>query len=202
MASRPDTDDYRSLLLADAPMIDLRAPVEFARGAFPGAHSLPLMSDEERAEVGICYKAHGQQAAIDLGHRLVAGAERERRMAAWLDFAQRHPRGYLYCFRGGLRSQTVQRWMREAGVDYPLILGGYKAMRRFLLDEFDRSLERADLVLVAGRTGTGKTRVIEALPRAVDLEGPGPPSRIDLRTAAGAAAVPRSILRTPWPSPS
>ncbi|RLQ23579.1 tRNA 2-selenouridine(34) synthase MnmH [Seongchinamella sediminis] len=171
MPARPDTQDYRALFLADAPMMDMRAPLEFAKGAFPGATSLPLMSDEERARVGTCYKQQGQQAAIELGHSIVSGATRDERLAAWCDFAREHPDGYLYCFRGGLRSQTVQQWLRDEGIDYPLVRGGYKAMRRFLIDELERSVAQASLVLISGKTGTGKTRVIQGIARAVDLEG-------------------------------
>ncbi len=171
MSRRPDTDDYRQLFLSDTPMMDMRSPGEFAQGAFPCARSLPLMSNEERAEVGICYKQRGQQAAIELGHQLVSGATRAERLAAWCEFARANPTGYLYCFRGGLRSQTVQRWLAAEGIHYPLVLGGYKAMRRFLIDELARSVVAADIVLVSGKTGTGKTRVIQALPRSVDLEG-------------------------------
>ncbi|MEH6589253.1 MAG: tRNA 2-selenouridine(34) synthase MnmH [Halioglobus sp.] len=171
MAHRADSDDYRSLLLTDTPMMDMRAPTEFSHGAFPSAHSLPLMSDIERAKVGTCYKKQGQQAAIELGHQLVAGDERARRVEAWAKFARKYPEGYLYCFRGGLRSQTVQQWLRDEGIDYPLINGGYKAMRQFLLQELERSAASADIVLIAGKTGTGKTRVISQLSAAVDLEG-------------------------------
>ncbi len=171
MAQRPDTQNYRSLFLNGTPLMDMRAPAEFSQGAFPGVLSLPLMSDDERAEVGICYKAQGQPAAIALGNKLVSGGLRDQRMAQWSEFAQAHPQGYLYCFRGGLRSQTVQQWLRDTGIDYPLVTGGYKAMRRFLLDELQRSIELADIVLIAGKTGTGKTRVIEQLSRSVDLEG-------------------------------
>lgn len=152
-------------------MMDMRAPTEFAQGAFPCAHSLPLMSDDERAEVGICYKENGQTAAIELGNTIVSGALREQRMQAWSEFARNNPDGYLYCFRGGLRSQTVQQWLRDAGIDYPLIKGGYKAMRQFLLGELQRSVECAEFILIAGKTGTGKTRVIEQLDRCADLEG-------------------------------
>jgi tRNA 2-selenouridine synthase len=171
MAHRADSDDYRSLLLSDTPMMDMRAPTEFSQGAFPSAHSLPLMTDIEREEVGTCYKQHGQQAAIELGHTLVAGAVREQRLQDWSAFARNYPDGYLYCFRGGLRSQTVQQWLRDAGIDYPLIKGGYKAMRQFLLQELERSVAAADLILIAGKTGTGKTRVIDQLSAAADLEG-------------------------------
>ncbi|MFT5709618.1 MAG: tRNA 2-selenouridine synthase [Halioglobus sp.] len=166
-----DTNNYRALFLNDTPTMDMRAPTEFAQGAFPCAHSLPLMSDEERAEVGLCYKKKGQAAAIALGNTLVSGALREQRMQAWSEFAQNNPAGYLYCFRGGLRSQTVQQWLRDVGIDYPLIEGGYKAMRQFLLDELQRSVGRAEFILIAGKTGTGKTRVIEQLKRCADLEG-------------------------------
>lgn len=202
MPERLDTADYRALFLSNAPMVDLRSPGEFAQGAFPGAHSLPLMTDQERAEVGTCYKRSGQQAAIELGHRLVCGHTRAERLARWADFARSHPDGYLYCFRGGLRSQTVQQWLREAGIPYPLVRGGYKAMRRFLLDELERSLATADIVLISGKTGSGKTRVITRLARSVDLEAlaghrgstfgqlPQPqPSQIDFENAVSIALL-------------
>jgi tRNA 2-selenouridine synthase len=129
------------------------------------------MTDEERAQVGIRYKQRGQEAAIELGRELVAGDLKAERLARWCEFARQYPQGYLYCFRGGLRSQTVRQWLREEGIHFPLVKGGYKAMRRFLLDELERSLAWADLVLISGKTGTGKTRVIARLERSVDLEG-------------------------------
>lgn len=168
---RADTADYARVLFGGAPLLDTRAPVEFARGAFPGAVNLPLMTDEERAAVGTCYKERGQAAAIELGHRLVSGAVKYDRVSAWAEFARRNPDGYLYCFRGGLRSQIVQEWLAERGVAYPRIDGGYKAMRRFLLDSLEATIANAELLLVAGATGTGKTRVLADLPRSVDLEG-------------------------------
>ena len=137
MSERPDTDDYRALFLSPVPMMDMRAPAEFTRGAFPSALSLPLMSDEEHAQVGICYKQRGQKAAIALGHQLVSGELKVQRLEQWVGFTREHPLGYLYCFRGGLRSQTVQHWLHQEGIDYPLIIGGYKAMRRFLLEELE-----------------------------------------------------------------
>jgi tRNA 2-selenouridine synthase len=169
--TRPDIDQLQQLFIQPTPLLDTRAPIEFAAGAFPDAVNLPLMTDSEREQVGICYKQKGQASAIELGHRLVSGAERDARMEAWRDFARLHPEGYLYCFRGGLRSRTVQQWLSEAGCDYPLVIGGYKAMRRYLLDALDRSVSQSHIVLVGGATGSGKTRVVEQLGSAVDLEG-------------------------------
>ncbi|MCF7203478.1 tRNA 2-selenouridine(34) synthase MnmH [Pseudomonas oligotrophica] len=168
---RPDTDDYRALFLNDVPMMDARAPVEFAKGAFPGVVNLPLMDDAERQKVGTCYKQHGQQAALEMGHRLVSGQVKEARLQAWTQFAERHPQGYLYCFRGGLRSQIVQQWLREAGIDYPRVVGGYKAMRQFLIDTLEQAVAECGFVLVGGMTGTGKTEVLAQLDNSVDLEG-------------------------------
>ena len=127
--------DFRHIFLNDVPMMDVRAPVEFGQGAFPGVVNHPLMNDDERQQVGTCYKQKGQDAAIALGHQLVSGATKQQRIEAWAGFAQAQPQGVLYCFRGGLRSQIVQQWLKsEAGISYPRVVGGYKAMRTFLID--------------------------------------------------------------------
>ncbi|MFK8332927.1 tRNA 2-selenouridine(34) synthase MnmH [Pseudomonas sp. BJa5] len=169
---RDNSSDYRQLFLNDVPMMDMRAPVEFARGAFPAAINLPLMNDLERQKVGTCYKQHGQQAAIVLGHELVNGRSKDERIAGWAAFARANPEGYLYCFRGGLRSQIVQQWLREeAGIHYPKVVGGYKAMRNFLLQTTQGAVDECSFVLVGGLTGTGKTELLHTLDNALDLEG-------------------------------
>lgn len=169
---RADSSNYRDILLKDLPLMDARAPVEFRKGAFPTAVNLPLMNDIERQKVGTCYKQHGQQAAIELGHRLVGGAVKEERLRAWAAFARANPEGYLYCFRGGLRSQIVQQWLKtEAGIEYPRVVGGYKALRSFLIDTTEQAVAQCNFVILGGYTGTGKTEVLARLPNALDLEG-------------------------------
>ena len=59
---RDNTEDFRSLFLNDVPLMDVRAPVEFDKGAFPQSVNLPLMVDVERQKVGTMYKQQGQQA--------------------------------------------------------------------------------------------------------------------------------------------
>lgn len=166
-----DITDLGRLLLQGTPLLDVRAPVEFAKGAFPTATNIPLLNDDERHRIGICYSRNGQDAAIELGHELVSGEVRAGRMQQWQQWCEANPDGVIYCFRGGLRSRTVQQWLAEAGIERPLVRGGYKAMRRFLLESFQQQLSRQPLIILAGRTGTGKTRVIEMLDNAVDLEG-------------------------------
>ncbi len=168
---REDTDDYRSLFLNDIPMMDVRAPVEYAHGAFPHTVNIPILNNDERHKIGICYKEKGQEAAIELGFQLVTEQMKAERVAQWTEFARAHPEGYLYCFRGGLRSRKTQHFMAEADVHYPLIKGGYKAMRRFLLDNLESVIDSSRFALIAGRTGSGKTRVIHAIDNTVDLEG-------------------------------
>jgi tRNA 2-selenouridine synthase len=97
-------------------------------------------------------------------------------MEGWAKFAQRHSHdGYLYCFRGGLRSHTIQTWIeKETGIHLPLVIGGYKAMRRFLIEELNRSLDPkvTNLIRVCGPTGSSKTKLLLQIPdTSIDLEG-------------------------------
>lgn len=162
---------YRSLLQDNIPLLDVRAPIEFIKGAFPLASNLPLLDDDERRRVGTAYKQHGQQAAIELGHRLVCGEVKEQRVAAWKAWHQAHPQGWLYCFRGGLRSQITQQWLADAGVRIPRVPGGYKALRQFLIETIDTVSEAREFVVVAGPTGSGKTALLHSLAASADLEG-------------------------------
>ena len=81
----------RNALCRDTPMIDVRAPVEFAQTALPAAQNLPILSDDEREQVGICYKNEGQAAATALGHQLVSGETKTRRIQGWVSFFEKSP---------------------------------------------------------------------------------------------------------------
>jgi tRNA 2-selenouridine synthase len=172
--SLPLVNNYRQLLLDDCPMIDVRAPIEFASGALPYAENLPLMIDDERHEVGICYKQQGQQAAIELGHKLVNGDIKAQRIKAWQDFMAANPKAVLYCARGGLRSQLSQEWLVAAGVECPKVEGGYKSLRGFLfnyLNDYCQGNKNNKFIILSGMTGTGKTDIIQGFANAIDLEG-------------------------------
>lgn len=165
-------EDFTQLFIGDIPLIDTRAPIEFDQGAFPYTTSLPLMSDKERELVGTCYKNKGQDKAIELGHELVQGEVKQARLDAWIEFIKNNPDGALYCFRGGMRSQITQEWIYKAtGINYPRIKGGYKALRRFLIDETDRIMDQITPVVIGGQTGCGKTLLLGKLKDTIDLEG-------------------------------
>ena len=172
-----EIDDLESLFLHDVPLIDTRAPAEFSKGSLPLATNLPLMIDEEREAVGICYQQQGQAAAMRLGHELVSGSVKDERLSQWIRFSQQHPHGALFCFRGGLRSEITQSWLEEHGIRYPRIRGGYKAMRRWLIDAVERTCTHTSILLFGGKTGSAKTRVLNEgflgnpIKGSIDLEG-------------------------------
>lgn len=164
------TGDFAALFSSGRPLLDVRAEIEFEKGAIPGSVNVPILSTKEREQVGTCYKHSGQEAAVALGRKLVSGEIREARVRRWVEFAKRNPDGALYCFRGGLRSKIAQDWLNEAGVSYPRVAGGYKALRQFLIGSLERSVADSDFVVVGGRTGSGKTAALMRAPARIDLE--------------------------------
>jgi tRNA 2-selenouridine synthase len=165
---------FAEIFLKDTPIIDVRAPVEFAQGSLPGAVNLPIMNNDERAAVGTTYKQTGREQAMALGHELVSGEVREERLQKWADHIKQHPEAVIYCFRGGLRSQITQRWLAERGVHRPLIMGGYKAVRHFLREQIDTFSQQNNLLILSGPTGSAKTHLLKQSQNSypnLDLEG-------------------------------
>lgn len=172
----PTTADFNAIALAQTPLIDVRAPIEFNKGAIPNAVNLPLMLDDERHQVGECYQTQGQAQAIALGHQLVDGDIRQQRIAAWQAFIMQQPQAMLYCFRGGLRSRISQAWLAETGIDVVRLAGGYKAFRQYLINSLEQTAQQLysnqlQAWVIAGRTGSGKTQLLNRLAVSVDLEG-------------------------------
>jgi len=167
----PLIDDFRSIVIDDIPLMDARAPIEFAKGAFPNSINLPLMNDQERHEVGICYKKKGNQKAVELGHSLVSGEVKKARVDAYLSHLEQYPHSYLYCFRGGQRSAIMQQWLADEGVVVPRLEGGYKAFRTYLMEQTIKLGCNSKVVVLGGRTGSGKTILLNRLQNSIDLEG-------------------------------
>lgn len=156
---------------AERPLLDVRSPGEYAQGHIPGAVSFPLFSDEERAAVGTAYKQQGKDPAFILGLQIVGP-----KMAEFVQKARKAAPGYkvaLHCWRGGQRSGSMAWLLRQAGFDVALLEGGYKRYRHFVLHGFEHLPYR--FVVLGGRTGTGKTRILKKIGEAgeqiIDLEG-------------------------------
>lgn len=155
-------------------IIDVRAPTEFAEDHLPGAISLPVLDDDERARVGTIYKQVSPFTARKLGAALVA-----KNAAAHLTgpLADR-PGGWrplVYCWRGGQRSGSFAIILSQVGWRVETLVGGYKTWRGLVVREVYDTPVRAPLVVLDGNTGSAKTEVLNLLPRfgvqVIDLEG-------------------------------
>jgi len=155
-------------------VIDVRSPSEFAEDHIPGAISLPVLSDDERARVGTIYKQVSAFDARKLGAALVA-----RNAALHLEGPlSGKPGGWrplVYCWRGGQRSGSFAAILREIGWRVDTIAGGYKTWRRLVLAAMHAPALPHRMILLDGFAGTAKTALLPRLAalgvQVVDLEG-------------------------------
>ncbi len=164
--------NFKQLVLDRRPLIDVRAPIEFERGAFETSVNIPIMNDEERKMVGIVYKHKGEEEATELGLGLVSGINKEDKLNRWYDMLKKCPDAMLYCFRGGSRSAFAQKWIKEAfDLDVPRIEGGYKYFRSFTIRSLLPENINVKPIVLGGYTGSGKTILLKKFGNFVDLEG-------------------------------
>jgi len=162
-----------ALKRTDVVYIDLRSPDEFAQASIPGALNIPLFDDSQRRELGLIYRACGEEKARRAALKLVspnlpALVDEIERVAG-----ERIP--LLYCWRGGLRSLSVYQIMHLAGAPVLRLKGGYRAFRRYVHRRLNDYRLNSKLLVLHGLTGVGKTAIISELLRrglpALDLEG-------------------------------
>lgn len=167
----PEKLPLPSFLSQPGPMLDVRSPSEFLQGHIPGSLSLPLFSDQERAEVGTIYKQKGQEPAVDLALQLV-GPKLHALVQTGKKILGKEP-GRILCWRGGMRSGFMARLFESIGYTTSTLQGGYKSFRRFAL-QLMSDLPPAKLYVIGGLTGSGKTAVLRALKnrgeQVLDLE--------------------------------
>ena len=143
-------------------IIDARTPAEYAQDHIPGARNLPALGDEERVRVGTLYKQVSPFEARKLGAVLVARNVAAHVEAHCLD-KPRSWRPLVYCWRGGKRSGAFTHILREIGWDAQRLQGGYKAWRRHVVEQLADLPARFAFRVVSGATGSGKSRLLEAL---------------------------------------
>lgn len=153
-------------------VVDVRSPAEFAEDHLPGAVNWPVLDDEERRIVGTLY-ATSPFEARKLGAALVA-RNIARHIESHMDELPKTWRPIVYCWRGGQRSGAMNWFLGQIGFRSRQMTGGYKAYRaevRQLLETLPAAL---DLRVLCGRTGSGKTRLLQALAaegaQVLDLE--------------------------------
>lgn len=150
-------------------VIDVRSPIEFKKGHMPGAINIPLFDDLERAEIGTLYKLKGKEDAVMRGLEIVSP-----KLTNFINEAKKNTQNksvLIYCFRGGMRSNSFGWLMNTAGLDAVIMQGGYKAYRNHVLKQFEKEYK---LLLLGGATGSGKTAILKYLRKEIpiiDLEG-------------------------------
>ncbi len=152
-------------------LLDVRSPKEYQEGHIINAISLPLFSDEERAKVGTIYKNSGSYDALLSGLDIV-GPKMKGFVTKARELAGNKPI-FVYCWRGGKRSESIDWLLSLAGFDVNKIEGGYKAIRNFMLKEYSNNPN--NLLILSGATGSGKTKILHSLrekgEQIIDLEG-------------------------------
>ncbi len=174
---RKELEKFSSL---KGPLIDVRSPGEYYKGHMPNSINIPLFDNDERSIIGSIYKKEGREKAVIEGLKFF-----EKKMELLLDNLFMSIDSYktipnknneffirIYCSRGGMRSQSIA-WLLDKYKLNPITLkGGYKIYRRWVLDSFSKKL---NIVVIGGKTGTGKTRLLSLLEKykyqTIDLEG-------------------------------
>ena len=160
-------------------IIDVRSPGEFLHAHIPGAFSLPLFDNDQRATVGTTYKKNSREDAIKIalpmfGDKMLNMVETVEKWVA--DFQEKNdekkPIIYVHCWRGGMRSAAVAWLLDLYGFKVTQLIGGYKAYRNWVIAQYSFTY---NLKVVGGHTGSGKTEILYALKEKgeniIDLEG-------------------------------
>jgi len=170
-------DQFLKLSLEN-PVLDVRSPAEFSHAHIPGAFSVPLFTDEQRAVVGTAYVQESRMVAVN--HGLNFFSERMKIIPEevtniindWQKEKGLVPENILiHCWRGGMRSETVAWLLSLFGFKIYVLEGGYKSFRTWSLAQFEK---KYSLKILGGYTGSGKTEVLKELRRKgkliIDLE--------------------------------
>jgi len=170
MASGKITVERFLKLGESIPICDVRSPSEFNAGHIPAAVSIPLFNDTERETIGIIYKMEGRIPAIVEGLRQSAHS-----MSLKLEEALRiagNGKLLVYCWRGGMRSETMA-WLFSLGdIETEVLEGGYKSYRHYILNFLS---EKRKMIVLGGLTGSSKSHILRHIETSgkqiVDLEG-------------------------------
>lgn len=164
-------------------IIDARTEAEYAEDHLPDAVNWPTLNNAQRIEVGTTYKQINAFEAKKRGAAMaainIAGHIHNHVMDKPRDW-----KPLTYCWRGGKRSGSLSLILSEIGFKVTIIDGGYKAFRAAIVEDIPRLAERLDFRVVCGPTGSGKTRLLQALTDLPLKEGQPAPQVLDLEALA------------------
>ena len=153
-------------------IIDVRSPGEFATDHVPGAVNLYVLSDQQHETVGRTYKKSPFEAKKLGASYVLSNISMHLEQSLRHKSKEFHP--LFYCARGGQRSKSFATICAEVGWQCSILEGGYKRYRSQVLSNLETLSEKLKIIIISGRTGTGKTRILEELSRRgeniIDLE--------------------------------
>lgn len=153
--------------------IDVRSPAEHEESTIPGSVNIPVFSNQERKNIGTIYQKESPARARMRGVEILSP-----KIPSILKKIKQYKKKYnyviIFCSRGNLRSKSVVRFCELAGFKVYQLNGGYKAYRRFILDELENYQLESKLLVIHGFTGVGKTDLLHQLKdkgvNIIDLE--------------------------------
>ncbi len=156
-----------ALALPNALFIDVRTPKEYHEDHLLGAVNVPLLSNEERHEIGIIYKQQCREKAIEKGMELFPS-----KIPSIYHAVKDHEDKIIvvYCARGGMRSKIIASLLDSIGFKVLQAEGGYKSFRHYILDQLNNFKLKPRIICLYGLTCTGKTKLLEHLPNSLNLE--------------------------------
>ncbi len=150
--------------------VDVRSPKEFEEDTIPGAFNIPLFLDDERAIIGKTYKQESKEKAIKLGVDFFSARLKEI-FSQYSELSLKHKKSIvIFCWRGGMRSESIYSLLKSLGFNVMKLDGGYKDYRQFVREEL-QNVNLPNSLVLFGLTGSGKTEVIKQLNNGLDLEG-------------------------------
>lgn len=160
-----------ALALEDPQFIDLRSPEEYSEAHIPYSLNFPLFEDDERAIVGYIYKEQSPEKAVEKGFDIIA--PKLPLLCNKIKQASNERDIVIYCWRGGMRSESISKILNILGVKHYRLEGGYKSYRNYVLNFFEKEFEK-EIIVLDGLTGVGKTEILQELRKqelpAIDLE--------------------------------
>lgn len=152
------------------PVFDVRSPAEYQKGHIPGAFNLPLVNNDERAEVGTLYVQQSKQAAYVRGLEIIGPKLHLFAKEAIAKSVEK--KVLLYCWRGGQRSESLAWLFELLGLKAVVLEGGYRSFRTYVRSFFQTPFR---FIVIGGYTGSGKTQILKLLEvrgeQVLDLEG-------------------------------